>query len=189
MMLLTPLRYRVSVRFARKPIWMPTAPSKLFRIPEHKFYTDEESNQIKTIQRALRHQEESIRQYMMDEFYLPATRAGGLPDSFISHEREQDKTMVDKNNEENARIRILRERAFDELVSKKQDDLLTRKFEREEELLRVGRETDEFIEQQKADTYSFVTEDTIDQLIDKAMEDCVSYEFCIDRSGNKSQKP
>lgn len=185
MTIITPLSHRIFVRFARKPIWMPTAPSKLFRIAEHNFYTPEEVKQIYTISRAFKAQEQSIQEFMKHEFYIPATQSGGLPAEFIEKEAELDKRLYEENERENARVAKLKEEAFNQQLRAMEDKIMEEKMNKEERFMETARKIDQYVKDQKSDPNSFVTPDNIDAIIEQALENPVNFEYCIEISGNK----
>uniref|UniRef100_A0A6G1SJF6 Small ribosomal subunit protein mS26 n=1 Tax=Aceria tosichella TaxID=561515 RepID=A0A6G1SJF6_9ACAR len=184
-MLFTSLGQRIVVRFARKPIWMPTAPSKLFRIAEHTFYDDEESKQIRKLQVAYSAQMESIQKYMEREFYIPATQAGGLPTEFVEHEKEEDKLIYQENEQINAEIAKKRAMYFENLVHELEEQVMEEKMAREEALIEAAEKVDEFVKKHKDDPNCFVTPENFDTLIEQIIDHPVTYEFYIDKQGRK----
>lgn len=182
-MLTTPIGHRIIVRFARKPIWMPTAPSKLFRIPEHTFYSPDEVKQIVILDNAYKAQQLSVANLMKEKFYLPAIKSGGMPDEFIKKEQIEEQERFKENDEENARVAKLRDEAFNKTIEQMESTLLKEKIRKEEELLDIGQKVDEYIVELLNDPKSFVTEDNIDTAIEEALANPVSFEYCIDRSG------
>lgn len=183
-MIITNLGHKIFVRYARKPIWMPTAPSKLFRIPEHTFYDEEEVKQIRQLHEAFRHQERSIQEFMRQEFYMPSLQAGGLPVEFIEKEVEEDRQLFEENNRENERIGKLRQKMMDEILKNLETKVMEEKLRKEEYLMVKAMETDEYIKAVKSDPYSFVTPDNIEECIENAIQNPVSFSFYIDSSGN-----
>lgn len=182
-MIFTSLGQRITVRYARKPIWLPTAPSKLFRIPKHDFYTPQEIERIHKLSNEFRNQEAAIREYFKHEFYIPATKAGGLPQEFIDREKEENQQRLKENQEENARIAVVREQAMSDQLKKLETRLLDTKCQMEEDLLKEAMKVDEYIDKQLSDPKSIVTRDNIEQVIDEAMDNPVNFEFYIDKSG------
>lgn len=184
-MLLTSLGQRIIVRFARKPIWFPTAPSKLFRIAEHTFYNDEELRQIRRLQEVYEAQMSSIHKYMEREFYAPASQAGGLPREFVEREKLEDEIIRQENDQMNAEIAKERESYFESMVKDLEEKVVEEKLSREEALIEAAEKVDEFIKKHKSDPYSFVTPENFDVMIEKIIDNPVSYEYCIDRQGRK----
>lgn len=187
-MIITSLGQRIVVRFARKPIWMPTAPSKLFRIPEHTFYTSDEIELIYKLDVTHKHQHRSIQEFMRQEFYLPSLQAGGLPVEFIEQEEKRDQELLEENDKENERIGNLKKEMLDKMIQELETKVTEEKFLREEQLLKNAMEVDSYIEEAKADVFSFVTPDNIEQCIEKAIENPVGFEFCIDPAGRQYVK-
>lgn len=184
-MLLTALRQTVIVRYARKPIWMPTAPSKLFRIPEHTFYSPEEIIEIKKLDAAYKAQLQSISEFMRIEFFIPAEQSGGLPNEFIEREKEEDEKIYRENERKNQEIAKQKEEFMANQFRSLEEQVLDEKLSREDFLMRKGMELDEYIKAQKADPLSVVTPDNIEIAIDRAMDNPVDFEYCIDRRGRR----
>lgn len=184
-MLFTSLGQRIFVRFARKPIWMPTAPSKLFRIAEHTFYDNEESKQIRKLQVAYSAQMDSIQKYMEREFYIPATQAGGLPTEFVEREKEEDKLIYQENEQINLEIAKKRAVYFENLVQELEEQVMEEKMAREEALIEAAEKVDEFVKKHKDDPNSFVTPENFDTLIEHIIDHPITYEFYIDKQGRK----
>lgn len=186
-MIITPLGHRIIVRYARKPFWSPTAPSKLFRIPQHTFYSPEEVTKIKELTTDYCKQEKVIMDYMKDEFFIPKSKAGGLPQEFIEKEQDIDAKLRREHDAENARIAKLREEFFNQEKKHLQERLMEEKMKREEELLHIAQEVDDFISENTSDpAKQFITIDNIDSAIEHALDNPISFEFFIDRSGRKN---
>lgn len=183
--MLTSLGHRIIVRYARKPIYMPTAPSKLFRIPEHTFYDEEECRQIRRLQVVYDAQMESIRKFAKREFYIPATQAGGLPAEFVEQEQKEEIKLLEENERINADVAKRREEYFDLKMKELEKRALEEKMAREEALLQAAEEVDELIRKYKSDPESFITPENFDTMMEKVIDNPVSHEFFIDKQGKR----
>lgn len=183
--MLTPLGQRIIVRFARKPIWMRTADSKLFRIAEHNFYSPEEIDKIKSIHKTYTAQVYSLQQFMKHEFFIPASQSGGLPLEFVKKEQELDRILLVENDAENVRIAKIREEVLQEQFKQLEMKLLREKYARDQKSAEDAALIDEYIKNLKSDSDSFVTEDNIESLIDRILENPISHEYAITISGQK----
>lgn len=186
-MIVTPLGSRIIVRYARKPIWMATAPSKLFRIPENTFYSPEEVEQIQILDRAHKNQIRSLMEFFKVEFYIPATQLGGLPKEFVELEAKEDEKLIEENDRINAQIAKQREEYFSKMIQDLEDKVMEAKLDKEEELAEIGKRIDDYIKVQVSDPNNFVTPDNLDQMLEKAIESPTTYEFFIDKSGKRYQ--
>jgi hypothetical protein len=164
---------------------MPTAPSKLFRIPEHTFYDEEECKQIRKLQVAYDAQMCSIHKYMEKEFYIPATQAGGLPAEFVEQEREEDKRIYEENDRVNAQVAKRREAHFNSMVKDLEERVMEEKMAKEETLIEAAEKVDDYIRRHKSDPNSFITPENFDTMIERIIDHPVSYEFYIDHQGRK----
>lgn len=184
-MIVTALRQTIIVRYARKPLWMPTAPSKLFRIAEHTFYSKEEVAQIRRLTQAYRAQTSSVREFMKHEFFIPAQQSGGLPSEFIEREKVEDEEIYRINELKNQEIDKQKAQFMSKQLEMMQEKVLDEKLRREDELMRRAMEIDEYIKTESADPMSVVTPDNIEIAIDHAMDNPIDYEFCINRQGKR----
>lgn len=183
-MIVTSLGQRIIVRF-RKPIWMPTAPSKLFRMSvlERKFYDADEVEQIRKLNSVYNAQMESIGKFMLREFYEPASKAGGIPAEFLEVERKEDELIFKENDEINAAIAKQKEEFFNKRIRDLEDKVMEEKFSREELVIQASQQVDDYIKKHKDNPESCLTPENFETVISKAMENPTSYEFCIDKSG------
>lgn len=184
-MIFTTLGQRIIVRYHRKPFGLPTAPSKLFRITDHKFYTPEEVAKIRKLHFEYRDQERLLQEYMKVQFYIPATQAGGLPKEFVELEEQEEAKIRQLNDEKNAQVAKVKEESFAKQRQDMMNRLMDEKLKREEQLLQLAQDIDDYIIEKKTDPDSFVTSDNIEALIERAMQNPISFEFAIDRSGRK----
>lgn len=181
----TSLGQRIIVRYARKPIWMPTAKSKIFRITNHTFYSPDEVKQIAILKTAYQAQEKSIGEFMKHEFYIPVTQSGGLPPEFIKKELEADRALIEENECINAEVAKTKEEYFKQQIKILEAKLLEEKERIEEQLLKTAQDIDDYVRENKSNPERFVTPDNIDAIIEKALENPVTYEFYIDRGGRR----
>lgn len=184
-MIITSLGHRIVVRYARKPIWSPTAPSKLFRIPEHTFYSQDEVKQIRILKAAYEAQVDSVHEFLKHEFFIPASQSGGLSKEFIEKELERDKLIYEENEKENVRIAKLRKEVMERQMSQLEEEIMEEKILREDELLRESQKIDDFVRELKSDSDSVITQDNIEAMIERAIENPVRFQFFINTSGKK----
>lgn len=184
MTIITPLCQRIFVRF-RKPIWHPTAPSKLFRISENTFYSEDESTTLRELFVAFRAQEKSISEFMKHEFYLPAQQSGGLPTEFIEREIEIDKQLREENERENAKVAELKNEYLKNRLNEMEEKLMEEKMLREQKYSQIAKKVDEYIAQRQAEPDSFVTPENIESKIENAINNPVSFDFFIDSRGKR----
>lgn len=174
---------KVFVRYYRKPIWYPTAPSKLFNIPEHKLYNEKEVVYTRNASRRHLQQLYTFNKFFEEEFYLPASRAGGLPEEFIQQEKITNEKLKSENEAKNQEVAMLRKAYFENQISTTEEHLIELKFSKQEEAYNRALEVDEIIQSKKLNQDSFVTETNIDRLIDEAMSSPAKYDFFIDKLG------
>ena len=194
------------VRWKRKPIWLPPAKSKLFRVPERKVIPTEESIELKRLHNNYRTYMKSLMyvrflilfaiMYQLDiykiYFYLRTF--------FIETEKEKelcfDKLVVEKNAQEdfeicsqindkwNKEVAMMREKR---LIQEREDrqkeifDKVQAKTERDSKLLE---KIDEEIRKAKEEAKTFITPENIDKAIVDAFENITEHNVAIDLKGN-----
>lgn len=164
---------------------MPTAPSKLFRIADHKFYSPEEIEQIRNLDITYKAQLETIKEFMRQEFYVPATQSGGLPAEFIDAEAKLDRELEEENRLENEKIAKEKQEVLGKIVKELEDKLFEMKLSKEEQVMESSLKVDEYIKKNKSAPDNFVTPENFDDMVSKAMENQMSYEFIITSKGKK----
>lgn len=162
---------------------MPTARSKLFRLPvktEMKDYEESEYNKLVKHYDLFEH---TVRQNFEEMFYLPLMQSGGIPYEIIEEEKMEFADMIKFNEQENERIRKLREQSEMEEEKKikeiLENKMLALKIENEKKLELVN----ENIRRQKELASTLVTKENIDEMIEKALTNQVSYDCAVDLSG------
>lgn len=168
----------------RKPIWAPTAPSKLFRIPEKPNYDEEERAQREYLDITYNRMSASIYKYFKEEFYLPTLGAGGFSPEQIRGEEEEQMKLIRENDIENERVRKIREERLENERKEIEAELLVEKLKQEENRKILAKQIDEEVEQEIKRSETYITKETLDQAIEEALENVVNYEFAIDVQGN-----
>ena len=150
---------------------------------ERKFYDQEEVDQIVKLYAVYRAQMESIAKYMDKEFYQPAMKAGGIPAEFLELEQKEDQEIRVENDRLNADIAKQKEEYFSQRLKMLEDQVLTEKLKREENMIEVSSRANEFLKLNLENPESCVTPENFDQIVAKSMENPLDHEFFIDKSG------
>ncbi|XP_033344119.1 probable 28S ribosomal protein S26, mitochondrial isoform X1 [Bombus vosnesenskii] len=170
------------VRWKRKPIWLPTAKSKLFRIPNRPVIPIEEYNELKRLHNNYKTLMKSIMSFFVEKHKEVQV---SLDTSVVQKNMQQDFEICcsinDKWNKEVAMIReerLARERkARQEEIAKR----LQAKYERD---LKLQMKIDEEIKKAKEEAQTFITSKNIDEAILNALENIIDHNIAIDRNGN-----
>ncbi|XP_053976849.1 probable 28S ribosomal protein S26, mitochondrial [Hylaeus volcanicus] len=174
--------YIQCVRWKRKPMWLPIAKTKLFRIPVKPVIPTEEVEELKhvnyhykTYMRSLRHyfitREEANKvefdpvsvKKMADEEFLKCSKINEEWNAQISVEREQ---RLAQSRE--ARVKEI----IEKLAAKKERDLITQAT------------VDAEIKKAKEEVKTFITLDNIDEAIENALKTVIDHNAAINLDGS-----
>lgn len=167
----------------RKPIWFPTAPSKLYNIREPTYYAPDEFEQLEVLERKYRDGVRSLQKYLEKEVYLASMASGGYSPEQVKAEEDEQARLLEENNKENERIRLIRE----EMTIKFQQEIEEQAFEKEFNRLKEEMYAKELakidIENEIERSKTYITRDRFEEAIEYALSNPVSYEFAIDLNG------
>lgn len=168
----------------RKHIWLPQAPSKLFKIPEKVYLPRDEQQQMDHLRFNYDADMLSISSYCREHFYLPSREAGGLTAEQVQAEEEQHKRRLLENENENRRIAAERQKRVTEQKQKLQQELVQQEMEhkRQQEQNRI--QAEQVIRSEIERSATFITKENLLSAIEDALLHSVSYDFAIDRNGN-----
>lgn len=173
-----------STRWKRKPLWMPTAKSKVFRVAPRLVIPVEEEVEIRRLYNNYRTQVKSIRNYLRNRYYL-----GFMTKSDTEHQEkavEEDFVRCNSINDQwNAACKIVREKRIDESLKvelqKAQEKLETHNVQKAEQQAII----EEIVRNEKEASKTFITQDNIDAAIEQALANPVDHNYAIDLEGNK----
>ncbi|XP_014290738.1 small ribosomal subunit protein mS26 [Halyomorpha halys] len=172
-----------SIRWRRKPRWLPVAPSKLYRIPVKKKLPPEEILEIRTLHNHYNTEMKSLRSYFTQRTQELLTG----DDVIAEQKKEQEEELLEclrLNEEWNKRVALLREErlakekeAEIERVSRIIEEHKLKAQERKEQL-------EALVRREKELSKTYITADNIDEAIEKALSTEKNYDFSIDLDGN-----
>ncbi|CRL02046.1 CLUMA_CG015061, isoform A [Clunio marinus] len=171
-----------SVRWRRKPRWIPKAKTKIFRIPNHKPLLPEETHEWLRINNNYKLQMNSVRAFFREEVMNKKKLiAQGQTPADEEAEFERCKSINDEWNQEIANIRDAR---YARIMKKRCEKLETSldHLERIKELQMT--KIEERVRIQKEKSTTFITRKNIDQAIEHALSNQVDFNFSIDLQGN-----
>ncbi|XP_034940159.1 probable 28S ribosomal protein S26, mitochondrial [Chelonus insularis] len=168
---------------AKKPRWLPVAKSKLFKIDNWPEIPRDELLEMRRLQNYYRTYRKSIKQYFEQ---LEKANQVEYDEEKIKQFKQKDFERCQKLNDEwNKEIALKREeRLQKEWIEKKKfhlEKLAEAKVKEEQELA----ESEEYIRKLKQEAAKFITREMVDQAIEEALENEVSYNVAIDSKGNK----
>lgn len=172
------------VRWRRKPRWLPTAKSKIFRIPPRPSIPEEEKLELKRLYNHYRTQVNSIRNYLDKEYNLRYMQKLDVEQQ--QKEFEEDfikcKEINDKWNEEQ---RIKREQALEERIKSEVEEAKQRLKVRKEIWKKQEMEAEELVRSLKESMKTCITPENLDEAIEHAIQNPVDHNYAIDLDGNK----
>lgn len=173
------------VRWRRKPRWLPTAKSKMFRVPERKQQTPEEKAELMRLHNNYKTQLRSVRQYLREENQRIAetSTAGHFVLTTEQEEAEFQRCLQENNkwNQEIAAIRELRLATEQHEKAEYVKERLSLAQEREEERME---KIEALVKKEKELSKSFITRENLDAAIEHALANPIDYNFSIDSHGN-----
>lgn len=171
-----------SVRFRRKPRWIPTAKSKLFKVPPRPNTPPEELEELKRLNNNYRTLMKSIRSYLHSRYNVASV--------VVDHEAHEQEFLEDFqacskiNDEWNEKCRLLRESR----LAKQLEDAKNEAFRRLDEGQKLKEEkmkmVEDIVRREKIASEDFITPDNIDEAIERALANPTDYNFAIDLQGN-----
>lgn len=173
------VRYRV-----RKPMWLPRAKSKMFKVPPRPVIPMEDVLELRRLHNNYHTRINSIRAYL-------ATIWKEKTEETIDHEAEKKKFQEDfqksllVNQQWADQLRLEREKFIIDELNKQSEmalaEIEAKRIEEEEHLRKV----DELVREVKADSKNFVTAENIDAAIDACLESTVDYNYALNLKGDK----
>ncbi|RWS06913.1 hypothetical protein B4U79_12610 [Dinothrombium tinctorium] len=169
---------------ARKKIWQPTAPSKLFIIREKPVIPEDEQKQIDFLEERHEMFMKSIKTYFEREFYLPVITHKGFSEEQMKEEREEQRQLLLENEKENARVAALREEQMKLEMEMAKESLLEKQRELEREQQEEILAATELAAKEINRSETFITKANLEAAIENALLHPVHYEYAVDLHGN-----
>uniref|UniRef100_A0A8D8B0S0 Small ribosomal subunit protein mS26 n=1 Tax=Culex pipiens TaxID=7175 RepID=A0A8D8B0S0_CULPI len=180
----TLLQY-TAVRFRRKPRWLGTAKSKLFRVPERRQQIEEERVELMRLHNNYHTQMKAVRRFLIDEVeaFKLVSRAGMVIQT--PEEAEAEWEEVQRINEEwNRSVAEVREKRLAEEREQRKTFILERLVAKEARDQERAERVEARVRAEKEQGKTFITRENIDQAIERALVQPTSYNFAIDSNGN-----
>lgn len=172
------------VRWKRKPIWMPTAKSKVFRIPPRPVIPLEEKEEIKRLFNIYRTQVKSLRKYFDLKYNISY-----LEDFDEEQQRKDFEEDFNKckeiNDKWNAEQLLKREKRLQETIEKEIKQAKERLEIRKAAWAKQTEDAENFVRLMKEEMKICITPENINEAIEHALSNPVDYNFAIDLDGNK----
>ncbi|CAK9807628.1 Probable 28S ribosomal protein S26, mitochondrial [Anthophora quadrimaculata] len=171
-----------SVRWKKKPIWLPLAKSKLYKIPPTPVPRPEEYEELKRLHNNYKTLMKSLRQFFVD---YEAKRAQIFSEKVLKHNAEEDFKICSYINDKwNKEVATLREQRLAEERELRVKEIKMKVEEKAERDLNIQERVDAEIRKAKEEVATFITRDNIDEAIKNALETIVNHNVAIDSNGN-----
>ncbi|KAI2809680.1 hormone [Blomia tropicalis] len=167
----------------RKPIWQPTAPSKLYQIKKKPQLSEEETAQRKHLTDVYEINMKSIQKFLKDEFYTPTLEAGGRSPEEVAEEEMEQQKLLEENEQENERIAKMRDERLKVFQADKEAILLAKSIAIEEENKRLGEQFDIMVRKEIERSKTYITKENLDSKIEECLTHQTTYDFAIDNNG------
>ncbi|XP_053694718.1 probable 28S ribosomal protein S26, mitochondrial [Sabethes cyaneus] len=177
--------HTTATRYRRKPRWLGTAKSKLFRVPERPKQAPEERAELQRLYNNYHTQIKAVRRFLIDEVEALklVSRAGLILQT--PEEEEAEWEQAQKINEEwNRKIAQQRDQRLAIEREEKTKYVLERLMAKEQREKEQMEQVEEQVRQAKEAVKSFITRENIDQAIENALVQPKSYNFALDLEGN-----
>ncbi|PRD26052.1 UNVERIFIED_CONTAM: mRpS26 [Trichonephila clavipes] len=167
----------------RKPRYLPMAPSKVFRIPQHPYVSPDEQQLRDDLLDEYYTKVESLRVLFKAELNQKSIDEGHT----IENQKEEEakfRLLLEENKKENERIRKIREETMEKLFQEKQIHLMQLEENRKLELQETKMRVDEIVRKEKEKLSQCITYENLDDVIEKTISDPKNYNYAIDVNGN-----
>ncbi|XP_063979593.1 small ribosomal subunit protein mS26 [Diachasmimorpha longicaudata] len=170
------------IRWKRKPVWLPQAKSKLFKVPPRLHIPKEESVEILRLYNHYRTYRKSIREYLVQ---LVKASQVQFDEASVRKAEEEDYARCCIINEEwNKEVSKTRDiRLAKEKEARKEHTLQMISMKKEKQRLMMEK-IEEKVKKAKLEAVTFITPDNIDRAIEEALANVVDYNAAIDKNGN-----
>ncbi|PNF40196.1 putative 28S ribosomal protein S26, mitochondrial [Cryptotermes secundus] len=172
-----------SVRWKRKPRWLPVAKSKQFRVPERPKFDEGETLELRRLYDRYRTHLRAVRKYLKQEFIdLSASSSAALEGT--QNEAEEHQLCLKENEEWNKQVALLREQRLLQEQEARRESILAKLVAAEERQKERMEKAEEMVREEKERAKFYITADNIDKAIEDALASPVDHNYAIDLEGH-----
>lgn len=174
--------YTQCVRWKRKPIWLPSAKSKMFRIPKRPVIPIEEALELQRLSNNYKTYETSFRAYLKKIEQEKKIESDKVVNEQL--EEEDFKACSAINDEWNAEVAKKREIRLEEMRAKRRSKILEvlLKVEQKQEMEKAR--LNEYVRKTKEESVTFITAENVDAAIEECLTKIVNHNRALDLEGN-----
>ncbi|XP_043671705.1 probable 28S ribosomal protein S26, mitochondrial isoform X2 [Vespula pensylvanica] len=176
------INYIFCIRWKRKPIWLPTAKSKVFRVPQRPKIPTEEYIELKRLNNNYRTAMKSLMQHFENEFKKSQVQFDEITINKIADEDFIQSNLI--NDEWNMQIAKIREVRLAKEKEERKETILKKLLKKEERDKQREQKIEEHVKKLKEEVPTFITAANIDKAIEEALINIVNHEYAIDLKGN-----
>ncbi|XP_077274597.1 mitochondrial ribosomal protein S26 [Temnothorax americanus] len=181
--------YTQCVRWKRKPIWLPTAKSKVFRIPKRPVLPVEDKLELQRLNNNYRTYMTSFRAYVRQ---LAEEGKQRSDETVCEQSEEEDFERCSAINDEwNAEVAKTREIRLAEMRENHRNAILQRLLRQEQRQEMKKEMLNKKVKKIKEESVTFITAENIDAAIEECLANVVDHNRALDLEGNwhKGQYP
>ncbi|KAL0108938.1 hypothetical protein PUN28_014209 [Cardiocondyla obscurior] len=174
--------YVQCIRWKRKPIWLPPAKSKMFRVPERPVISIEEKLEIQRLYNNYKTYMTSFRSYL-----IQAAEKNEAQCKQVTSEQteEEDFKMCSAINDQwNAEVAKNREIRLAKMREMKKEEILEKLMQQEQFKEEQMKKLNEYVKQVKRESVTFITAENIDSAIEECLANVVNHNRALDSEGN-----
>lgn len=171
-----------SIRWRRKPRWVPIAKSKMFRVPPRTIIPEDEKIELMRLYNNYRNHMKAIRSYLHSEYNVK---------SVVIDTEVQEKEFLEDfnkcckiNDKWNEEVRYVREARRITELEKSKELALHRMDLQAERKRKIFELTEEMVRKEKKASVNFITPEKLDAAVEHAIANPVDYNYSIDLEGN-----
>ncbi|KZC08605.1 PREDICTED: probable 28S ribosomal protein S26, mitochondrial [Dufourea novaeangliae] len=169
------------VRWKRKPLWLSTAKTKVFRVPQRPVTSQEEFEKIKCLYNNYRTSIKSIRSFLINKEAANQVQYDTASIKILANE---DFIKCNEINEDwNKQVAAERQQRLAAEREKRIEDIQMKLEAKKERDLLLQAKVDAEIRKAKEEASSFITRDNIDEAIKEALYTIVDHNAAIDLDG------
>lgn len=166
----TTTQFTQSIRWKRKPRWIPVAKSKLFRIPVRPVIPAEEKLELFQLHAHYKTQMRAVKKFIREELAAETTSLENVDSEKSLLEESIDfKRCEEENNKWNAEVAVLRAQRLEQTFAKREEDILNSMARKDLLIQKLKEESDEKVRLFKVSFYLtailFKLKDILDQIV------------------------
>ncbi|XP_064603791.1 small ribosomal subunit protein mS26-like [Liolophura sinensis] len=168
----------------RKPRWVPVAKTKVFNVREPTPINAEEDVELFKEFNSYRTELKTIRTFLVK--WQQDIKTEDISEEELQRaEEEEHRRLMEINRQWNAEVAVQREKRQKEEVAAKQLRKRKEQEQEEDEELEMLEQASRYVQLESEQAKTFVTEETLDEEVEKVLNMRKDYNFAIDAEGNK----